>query len=265
VSLILDALRRAEAQDAGAECDIRTESPVEHRTVRRIPLAVAAGGLLGAVIAVSLMELVDGSGSSATSNEVAPANGATVAPPALGSGNSSVAEQEAGVSHTATLDVDQAVKAGEVAALNARMWAEAEALQSLPEAPQEQADSGLATITPSVTDKQEAAFSIAPPVDLAKAIERAAQAAGESSLAPHPVVLLEHLSQQQKDRIPTIVYTAHDVEGPGPAAVEINGRRVSAGQRVESVVVEEILSDSVILRVGDTVFRLRALNTWVNL
>lgn len=265
MSLILDALRRAEAQDAGAECDIRTESPVEHRTVRRIPLAVAAGGLLGAVIAVSLMELVDGSGSSATSNEVAPANGATVAPPALGSGNSSVAEQEAGVSHTATLDVDQAVKAGEVAALNARMWAEAEALQSLPEAPQEQADSGLATITPSVTDKQEAAFSIAPPVDLAKAIERAAQAAGESSLAPHPVVLLEHLSQQQKDRIPTIVYTAHDVEGPGPAAVEINGRRVSAGQRVESVVVEEILSDSVILRVGDTVFRLRALNTWVNL
>ena len=265
MSLILDALRRAEAQDAGAECDIRTESPVEHRTVRRIPLAVAAGGLLGAVIAVSLMELVDGSGSSATSNEVAPANGAAVAPPALGSGNSSVAEQEAGVSHTATLDVDQAVKAGEVAALNARMWAEAEALQSLPEAPQEQADSGLATITPSVTDKQEAAFSIAPPVDLAKAIERAAQAAGESSLAPHPVVLLEHLSQQQKDRIPTIVYTAHDVEGPGPAAVEINGRRVSAGQRVESVVVEEILSDSVILRVGDTVFRLRALNTWVNL
>jgi len=265
VSLILDALRRAEAQDEGAERDVFTEPPVQHRTVRRIPMAVAAGGLLGALIAVSLMGLVDGPGSTTTSNEVAPANGAIVASPALGSGSSSVTEQEAGAGHTAALDVDQAAKAEEVAALNARMWAEAEALQSLPEVPQQQTDAGLATIAPTVTDEQEAAFSIAPPVDLAKAIERAAQAAGESSLEPHPVVLLEHLSQQQKDRIPTIVYTDHDVEGPGPSVVEINGRRVSAGQRVESVVVEEILSDSVILRVDDTMFRLRALNTWVNL
>ena len=265
MSLILDALRRAEAQDEGAERDVFTEPPVQHRTVRRIPMAVAAGGLLGALIAVSLMGLVDGPGSTTTSNEVAPANGAIVASPALGSGSSSVTEQEAGAGHTAALDVDQAAKAEEVAALNARMWAEAEALQSLPEVPRQQTDAGLATIAQSVTDEQEAAFSIAPPVDLAKAIERAAQAAGESSLEPHPVVLLEHLSQQQKDRIPTIVYTDHDVEGPGPSVVEINGRRVSAGQRVESVVVEEILSDSVILRVDDTMFRLRALNTWVNL
>ena len=107
--------------------------------------------------------------------------------------------------------------------------------------------------------------SIAPPIDLVAAIERAAREVGEPNLVPHPTVLLENLSQQQKDQIPTIVYTEHVyAEGVAPS-VELNGQRLRPGQRVDGVTVEDILIDSVILRVNGVSFRLRALNTWVNL
>jgi hypothetical protein len=109
------------------------------------------------------------------------------------------------------------------------------------------------------------ANSIAPPIDLVAAIERAAREVGEPSLVPHPTVLLENLSQQQKDQIPTIVYTEHVyAEGAAPL-VELNGQRLRPGQRTGAITVEDILVDSVILRVNGVSFRLRALNTWVNL
>ena len=107
--------------------------------------------------------------------------------------------------------------------------------------------------------------SIAPPIDLVATIERAAREVGEPSLVPHPAVLLENLSQQQKDQIPTIVYTDHVyAEGVAPL-VELNGQRLRPGQRTGAITVEDILADSVILRVNGVSFRLRALNTWVNL
>ena len=82
---------------------------------------------------------------------------------------------------------------------------------------------------------------------------------------PHPAVLLENLSQQQKDQIPTIVYTAHNFAAAGQSSVTLNQRQLRAGQRVGSIEVIEILPDSVILKDNGAVFRLRALNTWVNL
>jgi hypothetical protein len=107
--------------------------------------------------------------------------------------------------------------------------------------------------------------SIAPPIDLAAAIERVAREVGEPNLVPHPTVLLENLSQQQKDKIPTLVYTEHVyAEGVAPS-VELNGQRLRPGQRAGGITVEDILVDSVILRVKGVSFRLRALNTWVNL
>ena len=82
---------------------------------------------------------------------------------------------------------------------------------------------------------------------------------------PHPVPLLENLSQQQKDRVPTIVYSDHVFAASDIASVELNGKRMLAGQQAGGIEVVEILTDSVILRAGGSEFRLRALNTWVNL
>ena len=165
-----------------------------------------------------------------------------------------------------------------IAALHQQMWSDA-ASRTVPEG--QGADQSGAPISaekkwevPAPTaegpgmapsDVPSDATSIAPPIDLVAAIERAAREVGEPNLVPHPTVLLENLSQQQKDQIPTIVYTEHVYAEGAVPAVELNGQRLRPGQRVGTMTVEDVLVDSVILRVNGISFRLRALNTWVNL
>jgi hypothetical protein len=161
-----------------------------------------------------------------------------------------------------------------IAALHQQMWSDAASLGAAegqgadqPGAPisaEEKLDAPT-LIESAPANSSSNSPSIAPPIDLVAAIERAAREVGEPSLVPHPTVLLENLSQQQKDQIPTIVYTEHVyAEGAAPL-VELNGQRLRPGQRTGAITVEDILVDSVILRVRGVSFRLRALNTWVNL
>ena len=133
----------------------------------------------------------------------------------------------------------------------ARAASESEAAQ-LPEtrsAPSEAAGLGL----------------IPPPIDLEKAIAEAARAVGEQSLVPHAATMIENLSQQQKDDIPTLIYSVHDYQTDGSAAVELNGQRLKVGQRAGQVMVRGILIDSVILENSGVTFRLTALNSWINM
>ena len=165
-----------------------------------------------------------------------------------------------------------------IAALHQQMWSDAASLSQAeemrsdqngaPNSAAEKSDVSAQSKQVSATSSSSAvsgAPSIAPPIDLVAAIERAAREVGEPNLVPHPTALLENLSQQQKDQIPTIVYTEHVyAEGAAPS-VELNGQRLRPGQRAGGITVEDILADSVILRVNGVSFRLRALNTWVNL
>ena len=165
-----------------------------------------------------------------------------------------------------------------IAALHQQMWSDAASLGAAEGQGIEQSGAPISAAeeldAPAPSDEEPGitpsnvrsdANSIAPPIDLVAAIERAAREVGEPSLVPHPTVLLENLSQQQKDQIPTIVYTEHVyAEGAAPL-VELNGQRLRPGQRTGAITVEDILVDSVILRVRGVSFRLRALNTWVNL
>ncbi len=161
-----------------------------------------------------------------------------------------------------------------IAALHQQMWSDAASLGAAegqgtdPSGAPISAAEGLDApklIESAPATSSSSSPSIAPPIDLVAAIERAAREVGEPSLVPHPTVLLENLSQQQKDQIPTIVYTEHVyAEGAAPL-VELNGQRLRPGQRTGAITVEDILVDSVILRVSGVSFRLRALNTWVNL
>ena len=161
-----------------------------------------------------------------------------------------------------------------IAALHQQMWSDAASLGAAegqgadqPGAPisaEEKLDAPT-LIESAPANSSSNSPSIAPPIDLVAAIERAAREVGEPSLVPHPTVLLENLSQQQKDQIPTIVYTEHIYADGAAPWVELNGQRLRPGQRTDAVTVEDILVDSVILRVNGVSFRLRALNTWVNL
>ena len=298
MSLILDALRRSE--NGGAAISPQPPAAEDHSGglgkkwlgaifVVCAGLGIAAGWMmrgdpenpLNAEQVVPSVSRSLSSGDAVTSSkppgaDAVPSIPSTVLSPSTPTATTPGAIDVAPAQKNATVDAAEEDRE-RIAALHQKMWSDAAALSeaSVPESEQ-------AGVPSSAAEKQEVPAqseavsaapssavsdepSIAPPIDLAAAIERAAREVGEPNLVPHPAVLLENLSQQQKDRIPTIVYTQHVyAQGVAPS-VELNGQRLRPGQRAGAVTVEDILVDSVILRVNGVSFRLRALNTWVNL
>jgi len=299
MSLILDALRRSE--NGGAATSPQTSVP-EHQSggldkkwlgigfVVCAGLGIAAGWVMRGdstdpanteqIASSASRSLSSGDGSASPKplrDDAAPSARGTElsasAPPASTTGESVAAPTQDNV----TADAAKADNE-RIAALHQQMWSDAASLSEgegigsdqngAPNPAAEKPDVLAQSDEVSATSPSSApsdAPSIAPPIDLVAAIERAAREVGEPNLVPHPTVLLENLSQQQKDQIPTIVYTEHVyAEGVAPS-VELNGQRLRPGQRSGAITVEDILVDSVILRVNGVSFRLRALNTWVNL
>ena len=105
------------------------------------------------------------------------------------------------------------------------------------------------------------------PVDIEAILRNAQKEMENASLAAHPSPFLESLSQQTKDSIPTIYYQRHDYSSQASrSAVVLNGKTLKVGGSPASgVKVDEILTDSVVLNYRGTQFRLRALNSWINL
>lgn len=117
-------------------------------------------------------------------------------------------------------------------------------------------------------DAEEAApASDEEPVDIKEILLRAQAEMNDGNLVEHPAPFLIDLSQQTKNEIPTIMYQRHDYAGDSSrSSVVLNGKTLRAGgNAAPGVTVDEILPDSVILSYGGTQFRLRALNSWVNL
>lgn len=105
------------------------------------------------------------------------------------------------------------------------------------------------------------------PIDLEDILARTEEAMKTARLSEHPAPFLSTLSQQAKNDIPTMLYSAHDYFSKnGQSTVVINGKSLSVGGSIAGgVKVDEILSDSIVLSHRGTQFRLRALNSWVNL
>lgn len=168
------------------------------------------------------------------------------------------------------VDAGPTATARAVAELNAQMWSDSESADV--EAPDRAPETGGGeSKAPQLPDTRNASNevaalgTIAPPINLEAAIAEAANAVGERSLVPHAATMIENLSQQQKDDIPTLIYSAHEFQTDGSAAVELNGQRLKVGQRAGPVRVKDILIDSVILEISGVTFRLAALNSWVNM
>ncbi len=105
------------------------------------------------------------------------------------------------------------------------------------------------------------------PVDIAKLVEQAERELKNRELAEHAAPFLVELSQHTKDQIPTIYYQRHDYAGDSArSTVLLNGRELRVGgTAAPGVKVVEILPDSVVLSHDGREFRLRALNSWINL
>ncbi len=102
-------------------------------------------------------------------------------------------------------------------------------------------------------------------MDVEAVLRQVQRESRNATLETHSVPFLADLSKQFRDSVPTLMYQGHDYRGDGASTVRINGATLRVGQRNRGVELREILSDSVILRFDGTEFRLRALNSWVNL
>ena len=105
----------------------------------------------------------------------------------------------------------------------------------------------------------------APPIDFADILAAAQEELGVKPLVESSEPLLETLSQQIKDDIPSLIYSEHRYDPAGSSSVTLNGKTAKERQRVGAFTVIEILPDSVILRWRETQFRVRARNSWVNM
>jgi general secretion pathway protein B len=105
------------------------------------------------------------------------------------------------------------------------------------------------------------------PIDIARVLQSAREEMKDATLDEHPAPLLSALSQQVKDDIPTLYYQRHDYSNnTSISTVVMNSKTLKVGGNpVNGVKIEEILPDSIVLSYQGTQFRLRALNSWVNL
>lgn len=140
-----------------------------------------------------------------------------------------------------------------LSALYAAMNQEESPTQTEPEL----ADSEV--VVGDVTESEE------PRIDFVEILERAQREMGSTPLVESSVPMLDSLSQQTKDQIPSLIYNDHDYQELGESSVLMNGQTVRENQRVGPFVLVEILPDSAILRWRDVEFRLRARNSWINL
>ncbi len=103
-------------------------------------------------------------------------------------------------------------------------------------------------------------------IDIDQLVQEAREELADAQLSDSDVPFLSAQSQHTKDAIPTIMYLRHDYSGdPASASVVLNGKTLRQGGSVNGVRVEQILPDSVVLEYQGKRFRLRALNSWVNL
>jgi general secretion pathway protein B len=129
------------------------------------------------------------------------------------------------------------------------------------------AEEKAADLQPSLAVKKTAVSVTESPIDLEEILARTKEAMKTARLSKHPAPFLSTLSQQAKNDIPTMLYSAHDYfSKSGRSTVVINGKSLSVGGSIAGgVKIDEILSDSIVLSHRGTQFRLRALNSWVNL
>ena len=301
MSLILDALKRSESEQRGAlSVSVVEETPVglRHRRGRVVGFAVGLSILVLLCLGLWMFGqdiTTSGGGASATGK----GGGATMQQaqeatqqakdqvilsqelsqgervPASKSG--SIGLQPAPGRSMPEAEESRAVSsrtADELVALNQAMWDDAELTDrgaadqkvesAIARGAGEEADSDSVSPTDSPIPTAEPVVG-EPALDLQEVMQRLALEAGETTLVPHPVPLLETLTQQQKDRVPTIIYSAHEYRSDGSSFVELNGSLLRPGQSGDAIRVVEILADSVILSAAGTEFRLKALNSWINL
>jgi hypothetical protein len=120
-----------------------------------------------------------------------------------------------------------------------------------------------AATTPPAAVSQETESAL----DIEALALAAEQALGERPVVEHAVPTIDQLSQRTKDEIPTIFFSGHSwSSNPQERSVVLNGESHREGDTIKpGLQLVEILKDSIVMDYRGTEFRLRSLNSWVNL
>ncbi len=282
MSLILDALERSQRE----RTEPRPQEPVRFSGAedRQVPAAVSLWMsvlLLALVLALSTIAWLWVFRAPPTVTVRPPAVVAPVAdlpePPApvevpprrlVATEDSLAGRPGSGAAATDVFHLYREARAARVSALADATDGQSRRARS-PQAPVADAPEQAAVATTPAQAERDAGgvgqhAEAAPQVDTL--VARARKALDNRGLEAHPAPMLAELSQGIRDTIPTLMYSQHDYRDDGaPSSVLINRKRRAVGDSVSGVRVDEILPDSVVLHYRGTVFRLRALNSWVNL
>ncbi|WP_096087592.1 general secretion pathway protein GspB [Agaribacterium haliotis] len=79
------------------------------------------------------------------------------------------------------------------------------------------------------------------------------------------VFFIKGLPLKAQENIPTLMYGGHIYQPDGGSYVTLNGKPYREGASVSAgIVLEKILRDGIVMRQGNTQFKMQALNSWLN-
>lgn len=278
MSLILDALNRAEHErkNQNAVPDLHTlHSPKElGAEAGRRPLlwwALGAALVLGLLV-LALVVLLRREPSIPASMPVsAPSPGAVVAQPAPAAVLSGAAPNSS--VEPASPPVATTVPVLETARPGAASKADVDKLYAAEETePQVVAARGVNELYAAEAATAAASETIVDPFN-PKGAAPALSTEGQEAAPPRTFESIKNIPDfndlpwNMRQQIPTITYARHDFLANGVSSVVINNQTTGPGNIIGTgqFVVQEIFVDGVILKHGNAVFKLRALNGWINM
>jgi general secretion pathway protein B len=274
MSLILDALNRAEHErkNQNAVPDLNTlhrpqEIDTSSEARRTLWWVIGVVLVLIAIIVVLVMLL--------RREPAVQISGATVAPvqqPAITPSAQPVFEQKpsAGTTPTAVVAAAPVVETSpHVSAPNAavdRLYATEDP------APLAVADSGVSELYAAEAATAAVSETIVDPFN-ASGNTAAVSATAQEQAPPRTFDSIKNIPDfnalpwNMRQQIPTISYARHNYLANGVSSVVINNQTTGVGNIIGTgqFVVQEIYVDGVVLKHGNAVFKLRALNGWINM
>lgn len=285
MSLILDALNRADNERKNQDIvpGLNTVHPapaivLEDKSGRQYGLYIVIA-LVIIVLAVIAYWFIARSATTATASAQSnPAGQAAVASKAQVA-NSAAAQQQESKNPTATeTAAPQSVVENEPAEsmIAAKPAAAVEQLYTAPETRAISTDPQVNELytaeepaaSESIDDPFAAAALAAEPTHITDTGRVAAGGPPARTFASIGEVQdFNELPWNTKQQIPTISYQRHNFLAGGISTVVINGQTLGVGNIASSsqLVVQEIFEDGVVLKRGNIVFKLRALNGWINM
>lgn len=273
MSLILEALKRSQ-QERDSVNDIpgiETHHPVDTLGPTNSWRRFFPWGCLVLALAVIAWLVVDGNARTSAPAAVTSSEAEKLAPNTVSSSKTSAKTQPkltqlpAGKATQLVRVVDQPEHDTKAAAVEDLYKEKVQEQRAVPQVENEPAPQGKVQAK-GVAEDQTTVTEQA--VDIEEMIALAKVEAENAALAEHTAPFLSELSQQLKDQIPTIYYSQHDFSSNlSQSSVTLNGEMVRADSSLGNtgLKVDEILSASVVLSYKGTQFRLKALNSWINL